>query len=499
MKTCRVLSGLFLVGLCAVAVAGAQEAAREAIPNWPAPAFWQSDSDERTTGIQRVRALAITPSPLPFIGITPCRVADTRGNGFSGAYGPPSIGANTTRTFVILGQCGISASAAAVSFNFTALDVSGAGDLRVFPAGSAAPLVSTLNYNANTPNIANAAVVPLGTGGAITVQADATTINLIIDVNGYYGGPTPVPTNVFLGPSAGNSTMTGAENTGIGRLALNGLTSGADNTATGASALVSNTVGNYNTAFGADTLQSSQTGSANTALGQAALRLNVSGGGNTALGMQALYSNSDGITNTAIGTNALVGISSGTYNIAIGYGAAQNLTSGASNIHIGNPALSSESNTIRIGTGGTHTKVFVAGVRGVTTGQANGVPVYIDGLAQLGTISSSAKVKREIADVGVESSAILKLRPVSSFYRNDSIGFRQYGLIAEEVAAVMPDLVQFSDAGEPETVRYHFLPPLLLKELQNQHETIGDQNAVIAGLESRLARLEALLSTVAGR
>ena len=173
MKAYRVLPVLFLVGLCAVAVAVAQETAPAAIPNWPAPEFWQSpangggakDSDERTTGIPRVRTLAIAPSPLPFIAITPCRVADTRGNGFTGAYGPPSIGANTTRTFVIRGQCGIPTSAAAVSFNFAALDVAGAGDLRVFPAGSSAPLVSTMNYNANTPNIANAAVVPLGPFG----------------------------------------------------------------------------------------------------------------------------------------------------------------------------------------------------------------------------------------------------------------------------------------------------------------------------------------------
>src|SRR5512144_2089268 len=113
MRILRVLPVILLVGLCGVAVARAQELAPAAIPNWPAPPFWQSpasgadakDSDERTTGIPRVRTLAIAPSPLPFIAITPCRVADTRGNGFTGAYGPPSIAANTTRTFVIVGRC----------------------------------------------------------------------------------------------------------------------------------------------------------------------------------------------------------------------------------------------------------------------------------------------------------------------------------------------------------------------------------------------------------
>jgi hypothetical protein len=136
-------------------------------------------------------------NPLPFIGVTPCRVADTRGNGFTGAYGPPSLIANATRSFTITGQCGIPASAAAVSFNFGALNVGGAGDLRVFPASGSVPLVSTINYNASTPNIANAAIVPLGTGGAISVQADAVSIDLIIDVNGYYASTPATASNYF--------------------------------------------------------------------------------------------------------------------------------------------------------------------------------------------------------------------------------------------------------------------------------------------------------------
>ncbi len=170
---------LFL-GLMAVLVAGFALGG-QAIPNWPAPSSW---TPSRSAG---VHTLGDATQMLPFIGLAPCRVADTRGNGFGGAYGPPSIGANTTRSFTIAGQCGIPASAQAVSFNFLAANVFGAGDLRVFPAGGAVPNVSTLNYNANTQNIANAAVVPLGTGGAITVQADAVTIDLVIDVNGYYG------------------------------------------------------------------------------------------------------------------------------------------------------------------------------------------------------------------------------------------------------------------------------------------------------------------------
>jgi hypothetical protein len=481
VKAYRIFLVLFLAGLYGVAGAFAQERAREAIRNWPAPPLWLSSAGsggdaDRTTGI---RAEAVTPFPLPFVPVTPCRIADTRGNGFSGAYGPPSIGANTSRSFTITGQCGIPQSAFVVSFNFTALNVSGAGDLRVFPTGSSVPLVSTLNYNASTPNIANAAVVPLGSLGNVTAQADATTIDLVIDVNGYYGSPTTG--GVFVGPLAGNSTMSGSFNVGVGLSALNDLTSG-----------------DHNTAMGAFTLEFNTTGVSNTALGAQAGESNR-GSYNTAVGASALFNNNAGDQNVAIGRGALSSIGTSLDNIALGDLAASNLTSGSHNIHIGNPALSSESNTIRIGAGGTHTKFFVAGVRDVMTAQANAVPVVIDGNAQLGTLSSSARVKREVADIGEESSALLKLRPVSFFYRNDTVGYRQYGLIAEEVAEVMPELVQYSAAGEPQMVRWHFLPPLLLNEIQKQQATIAQQNAVIAGLEARLARLEALLSAESGR
>ncbi len=164
----------------------------DGVPNWSAPATW---APQRAS--HGVTTLGDVSSPLPFIAVTPCRVADTRGNGFTGAYGPPALVANATRNFTITGQCGIPSGASAVSFNFGALNVGAGGDLRVFPAGGGAPLVSTMNYNGNTPNIANAAVAPLGTGGAITVLADAVSIDLIIDVNGYYASTPATPTNYF--------------------------------------------------------------------------------------------------------------------------------------------------------------------------------------------------------------------------------------------------------------------------------------------------------------
>src|SRR5206468_10931983 len=120
------------------------------IPNWPAPAFWTPPVARAARG---ARTDAVSPAlpPLPFIALNPCRVADTRGNGFTGAYGPPPLVANATRSFTIAGPCRAPSTAAAGSFHFAALNVSHAGAPRVFPAGGAAPLAPPLTYNGNTP------------------------------------------------------------------------------------------------------------------------------------------------------------------------------------------------------------------------------------------------------------------------------------------------------------------------------------------------------------
>ncbi|MGZ5385667.1 MAG: tail fiber domain-containing protein, partial [Acidimicrobiia bacterium] len=181
-------------------------------------------------------------------------------------------------------------------------------------------------------------------------------------------------------------------------------------------------------------------------------------------------------------------------NIAVGSSAGSTLTTGVGNIDIGNPGIAGESSTIRIGS--VQTRAFLAGVRGRTTGVADGLTVLIDSNGQLGTVSSSARVKRDIAGMGEQSSALMKLRPVSFFYRSDAVGIRQYGLIAEEVAEVMPELVQFSPAGEAETVRYHFLAPLLLNQVQKQNRQIEEQQKTIDALNTTLdvlgQRLQAL-------
>jgi hypothetical protein len=310
---------------------------------------------------------------------------------------------------------------------------------------------------------------------------------------------------VFLGRNAGNFTITGSGNTASGVSALQLNTTGDENTATGALALSNNTMGGNNTATGVGTLQNNIDGTGNTATGRYALKNNITGGsntatganalldtigaGNTGMGVNVLLSNTSGADNTAIGGSALSSNTMGSGNIAVGTSAGFS-TTGDNNIDIGNAGVGGESATIRIGSA-SQTRAFLAGVRGVTTGAANGLAVLIDSNGQLGTISSSASVKRQIADVGEASSQLLKLRPVSFFYRNDTEGIRQYGLIAEEVAAVMPDLVEFSAAGKADTVRYHFLTPLLLNELQKQHRRNEEQESRIEQLLARLDALEA--------
>ncbi len=122
--------------------------------------------------------------PLPFVGLTPCRLVDTRGNGFTGAFGPPALGAGAARDFPLAGQCGLPAEAQAVSLNVTATNTLGPGFFLLHPAGGATPLVSTLNY-LGSETVANAALVPLGAGG-LTVIAGVSGADLILDVNGYF-------------------------------------------------------------------------------------------------------------------------------------------------------------------------------------------------------------------------------------------------------------------------------------------------------------------------
>jgi hypothetical protein len=189
---------------------------------------------------------------------------------------------------------------------------------------------------------------------------------------------------------------------------------------------------------------------------------------------------------------ALFNNTTGGGNIAIGYAAGLGRTTGSDNIDIGHGGIPAEEKTIRIGMSSHQSRTFIAGIRGKTTGFADAVAVVIDSNNQLGTVSSSRRVKDDIADMAGASDGLMTLRPVTFHYRSDQNPAGrtlQYGLIAEEVAEVYPGLVAHSADGQIETVLYQFLPPMLLNEVQKQQRTIDELRAQVAALTQAVAAL----------
>lgn len=268
-----------------------------------------------------------------------------------------------------------------------------------------------------------------------------------------------------MGVNSGNFVMTGVNNAGFGVNALTADTSGSNNTAVGFGAMSTNTSGGANTAVGANALLQNTTGTFNTAVGGVALAVNTAGISNTALGFGAMSANT-----------------TGSGNIAIGVSAGSALVSGSGNIYIGNVGGGAgENNTIRVGTLGTQTAAYMQGVFGAAVA-GGGLAVEVDAVGKLGTVVSSAVFKDDIQDMGDASDAIMQLRPVTFVYKWDESN-TQYGLIAEEVAQVFPNLVVNDLEGKAFSVRYQILPVLLLNQIQKQQ-------ASIQALSDRVDRLE---------
>jgi len=303
--------------------------------------------------------------------------------------------------------------------------------------------------------------------------------------------------NTAVGGNALSSNTTGTENTAVGAGAMFFNTMGQDNTAAGLSALIHNTTGNENTATGVFALEENTSGADNTATGVRAMMFST-GNDNTAAGVDSLENNTSGGSNTAIGGVALGANTTGSNNIAVGFDAGDNLTTGSNNIDIFDPGVAAESNTIRIGTQGTQTATFIAGIFGGPKIK-KGCDVIAQSNGLLGCMKSSARYKRDIRDMGDASDKLMKLRPVTFQYKEDFDGIQQYGLIAEEVQKVYPELVVEGDDGRPETVEYQVLPAMLLNELQKEHHHIHQQDETIKKLEARLAALEEQLITATAK
>ena len=333
--------------------------------------------------------------------------------------------------------------------------------------------------------------------------------------------------NTAIGNSVLGNNTTGYWNTAIGSLALELNTTGTDNTSIGYNALGANQTGNNNTATGFNALSSNSTGTDNTATGFDALKFNIgssntatgfsalqnnggdyntadgvdslefntTGIGNTAVGVQALFGNTTGTNNTAEGNSALIHNTTGGNNIALGLSAGANLTTGSNNIDIGNAGVAGESRTIRIGTQGTQTKAFNAGIHGVPV---TGAAVKVSATGQLGTQPSSKRFKDEIRPIDKASEAILALKPVAFRYKKEVDPERtlQFGLVAEDVEKVNPDLVARDADGKPYTVRYDAVNAMLLNEFLKEHRHVQEQDAIIARQQKQIEALNAGLQKV---
>jgi hypothetical protein len=295
--------------------------------------------------------------------------------------------------------------------------------------------------------------------------------------------------NTATGVSALFNNTTGNDNTATGFNALEANTTGVDNTAIGSFALFANTIGNDNTANGFQALFSNTTGNFNTATGENGLYYNTTGSYNTGIGLDALLNNTTGNDNTATGFSTLFNNTTGSNNIALGVSAGSALTTGTNNIDIGNVGVAGEANKIRIGTEGTQTGTFIAGIRG--TG-VTGIAVKVNAAGQLGTAPSSARFKQHIRPMDQASNAILALKPVTFRYKKeiDPEGKPEFGLVAEDVAKVNPNLVACDAKGEVDTVRYEAVNAMLLNEFLKEHRKVEKLEAKVAQQQKRFAQQE---------
>ncbi len=331
-----------------------------------------------------------------------------------------------------------------------------------------------LNSTEASNNTAVGCYALLGGGGSVGPDNVAVGFRAMYDGRGF--SCTAVGANAL-------ASNTGQLNTAVGEGAMENTTTGANNTACGWAAMNHNLTGTNNTAVGLGGLASISTGNNNTVMGSFGTVTNTTGSDNAAFGYQCLYHNTTGSS-----------------NIAVGYNAGFNLTTGGNNIDIGNQGVAREANTIRIGTQGTQTATFIAGVSGAGV---IGVAVKVNAAGQIGTAPSSARFKEEIQAMDKASEAILALKPVTFRYKQeiDPEGIPQFGLVAEQVEKVNPALVARDDQGKVYTVRYDAVNAMLLNEFIKEHRTVlglksaaAKQEAIIAQQERKIQEQEATIT-----
>ena len=309
--------------------------------------------------------------------------------------------------------------------------------------------------------------------GTLALVQRAESVNPPPD-GGYAGGNTAEGQNALL------SLTTGGFNTAVGFLSLRSNTTGAFNTAIGAGTLLANTAGN-NTASGAGALLSNTTGTDNTANGSFALLNNTTGTENAAYGANALLSSTTGGGNTAVGAIALSNNTTGITNTALGFNAGFNVTTADNVIVIGT----------NVGGQNVDHSCFIGEIFGQTS--SGGTAVFIDSNGRLATVTSSRRFKEEIKPMERASEALFALKPVTFRYKKaiDPAGTSQFGLVAEDVEKVNPDLVVRDQEGKPNSVRYDQVNAMLLNEFLKEHRKNEEQEKTIAELKSGMTALAA--------
>jgi hypothetical protein len=321
-------------------------------------------------------------------------------------------------------------------------------------------------------------------------QASSATGNTAVGFQAGVG-VSSATNNTLIGYQTLSAASPGSDNSSLGAYALE-YNTGTGNTAVGADALLGNKTatssGSYNTALGYEAMQVLTTGTYNAATGYKALYENSIGVQNAAFGSLALAVNTKGGYNTAMGTDSLRFNTTGSTNIALGYEAGYAITTTSNNIDIGSQGAVADSGVIRIGSS-NQTSAYVAGISGVQITDTY-APVVVDSGGQLGIAGSSERFKTEIAPMGSSTAKLEALRPVTFQYKSDPQGSRQYGLIAEEVAKVYPELVVHNAHGAIVSVRYDELAPMLLNVVQHQSAEIQElkERAAAQALDKRALR-----------
>jgi len=302
----------------------------------------------------------------------------------------------------------------------------------------------------------------------------------------------------------------GGSNTAVGAGALLLNTTGIENTAIGTDALVFNTIANNNNAVGAFALlnnDSSGSGLANfnNAHGRFALQGNIDGSQNNAFGDLAMEFNTTGSFNTAVGDDALVNNDTGNFNTALGDEAGSNLIDGEGNIYIGAQVQAGgtgEFEFIRIGNDTAFSfpyDTYIAGIFGRTNDPLTATTCFVDADGKLASVLSSRRYKHDIKPMDKVSEVILALKPVSFHYNSDAKNTPCFGLIAEDVAAVNPDLVIRDKKGEPMTVRYDQVNAMLLNEFLKEHKKVEQLQAIVAKQQEGMDVLTAQLKEQAAQ